>query len=255
MNTKKDNIKKTYDELNKLGKEAFNDMKHKETRIKQIPNMLTASRLFSPLFIIPSALTGNLLLTAIFTGMFALTDAFDGLLARKLKCTSEFGRKLDPITDKVFAGSLLIPVTVLNPIMLINFCLEGAIALININSEITNKSPKTSMLGKVKTWFLYTTIAISYLNTVVTLDTILLNTFIFSTTALQLGTGIKYYTDSKKKEFKEKKMEVIFSKEETKKEIENEEIKKLKEYKNYILNKQNEYINSKENDKKYIKNR
>ena len=48
------------------GKECINEFKNPETRKKQIPNLFTASRLFAPFFIIPSALLGNLPLTAIF---------------------------------------------------------------------------------------------------------------------------------------------------------------------------------------------
>ena len=40
----------------------------------------------------------------------------DGYFAKKFDAASEFGRKLDPITDKVFALSLLIPLAVSNPL-------------------------------------------------------------------------------------------------------------------------------------------
>ena len=194
-----DKVKKSYNELKSLKNKALKEFKNKSTRKRQIPNILTASRLFSPIFIIPSALSGNLILTAIFTIMFALTDAFDGYLARKLNCSSEFGRRLDAITDKVFAGSLLIPITILYPLTLIMFILELVIAFINIDSQIENKDPKTNFIGKIKTCLLYPTIILAYLNTIVSINTIFLNSFILITVILQVLASIKYYTDYKKR--------------------------------------------------------
>ena len=194
-----DKVKKSYNELKSLKNKALKEFKNKSTRKRQIPNILTASRLFSPIFIIPSALSGNLILTAIFTIMFALTDAFDGYLARKLNCSSEFGRRLDAITDKVFAGSLLIPITILYPLTLIVFILELVIAFINIDSQIENKDPKTNFIGKIKTCLLYPTIILAYLNTIVSINTIFLNSFILITVILQVLASIKYYTDYKKR--------------------------------------------------------
>ena len=242
-------IKNSYNELKGLFKEALNEFKNKNTRKKQIPNILTFSRLFSPLFIIPSALTGNLIATAIFTGLFAFTDAIDGVLARKLNCSSEFGRRLDPITDKVFATSLLIPITILNPIMLINLGLEGVIALINIHSQIENKSPKTNYIGKVKTWFLYSSILLGYLNTITNISNLLLNSFTSITAILQISAGIKYYKDYKNNDIsiKQEKIKTISKKEE------NQEIKELNEYKNYLLNKKHETQDIKEKNKVYKK--
>ena len=194
-----DKVKKSYNELKSLKNKALKEFKNKSTRKRQIPNILTASRLFSPIFIIPSALSGNLILTAIFTIMFALTDAFDGYLARKLNCSSEFGRRLDAITDKVFAGSLLIPITILYPLTLIVFILALVIAFINIDSQIENKDPKTNFIGKIKTCLLYPTIILAYLNTIVSINTIFLNSFILITVILQVLASIKYYTDYKKR--------------------------------------------------------
>ena len=95
----KESFKKNWTIFVSEGKNCINEFKNKETRHKQIPNAFTASRLFAPLFIIPSALSCNLILTALFAGGFAFTDACDGYYARKYNAQSEFGRELDPITD------------------------------------------------------------------------------------------------------------------------------------------------------------
>ena len=174
------------------GKECIKEFKDKKTRKKQIPNLLTASRLLSPFFIIPTALSGNLLLTGIFTGVFALTDAFDGYTARKYEAYSEFGRKLDPITDKIFASSLLIPLAFSNPLILINLIGEAIIAASSVKQQIKGKEPHTIYLGKIKTTLLYVTIALSYLSLNFNFTKILMNSLISTTALFQLLSIIKY---------------------------------------------------------------
>ena len=128
--------------------------------------------------------------------------------------------------------------------MTINLSLEIIIALININSQINNKNPKTNFLGKIKTCFLYSTIALSYLNSIITLIPNIINIFITCTTLLQLSAGLKYYFDYKKID-NDKIIEVknITYNKENEIHKENEKIKSLKEYKNYLLNKKNSIDN------------
>ena len=195
----KDNWKQFIDQ----GKQCLKELKDKKTRKKQIPNILTASRLLSPFFLIPTALSGNLLLTGIFTGMFALTDTFDGYFARKLDASSEFGRKLDPITDKVFAGSLLIPLIFSNPLILINILGEIIISISGVKAQLSGKEPHTVYLGKIKTTALYTTIALGYLTLSFNPNSYLFN-FLISTTALLQGASfMKYHSIQSTKEVHE----------------------------------------------------
>lgn len=185
-------IQSSWQEFKEQGKICIEELKNKNTRKKQIPNLLTASRLLSPFFIIPTAISGNLVLTVAFTSMFALTDAFDGYFARKFNATSEFGRMLDPITDKLFAASLLIPLTISNPLILINLFLESIIALINTHSHINNNHPKTLKIGKIKTWALFGTIALQYMDFIVKIPLYIINSLFGLTTLLQI-LSIKEY--------------------------------------------------------------
>lgn len=76
-----------------------------------LPNLLTLSRIaFLPviigLFFIPQS-------WALWTCfalyvLCAITDFLDGWLARKMNIVSEFGTFLDPVSDKIFVGALLI---------------------------------------------------------------------------------------------------------------------------------------------------
>lgn len=97
--------------------------------------------------------------TAIFI-IAAITDWFDGFLARRWNETSAFGAFLDPVADKLMvAGALLVLVQFRSDIKYI-----GIIALIIIGREITisalrewmaqigaAKSVAVSSIGKIKT--------------------------------------------------------------------------------------------------------
>lgn len=195
-------FKKNWKEFKIEAKRCINEIKNKETRKKQIPNMFTASRLLAPFFIIPSALLGNIPLTITFIVLFALTDTADGYFARKYNATSEFGRKLDPIVDKIFAGTLMIPLMILNPIILINLIFEASIAHINIKSHLNGNNPKTTYLGKFKTIILNLTIAVGYGSYIFNIPTNFLSFLIYTTAIVQSATTLQYHWIDKKVEAK-----------------------------------------------------
>ena len=79
--------------------------------MKQLPNILTISRvLLIPVIVLLFFVSGK---AAIFTcGVLfivaAVTDYFDGYLARSYKSFSSFGRFLDPIADKLLVAAVLL---------------------------------------------------------------------------------------------------------------------------------------------------
>jgi len=173
-------------------KNALKEIKNPKTFYKQIPNLLTASRLLSPLIIIPVALLNNLLATFIVTALFALTDAIDGKIARKFKVQSKLGQMLDPVTDKIFALSLLIPHIIKFPLFTISLItLEFIIAAINIKSKLKGNLPKSNMIGKIKTTFLSITSISMYLTKINYINLFIPFLFII-TTILQIITAILY---------------------------------------------------------------
>lgn len=103
-----------------------------------IPNTLTWARialipLFVGVFYLPDATlaTGskNLIATVIFM-VAAVTDWFDGYLARSLGQTSAFGAFLDPVADKLMVATALI--------LLVQLArLDAIIAVVMIGREIT----------------------------------------------------------------------------------------------------------------------
>ncbi|WP_068638772.1 CDP-diacylglycerol--glycerol-3-phosphate 3-phosphatidyltransferase [Thauera butanivorans] len=103
-----------------------------------IPNSLTWARIvlipiFVGVFYLPDSLLSvhskNLVATALFAAA-AITDWFDGYLARALGQTSAFGAFLDPVADKLMVAAALILLVELSRV-------DAIIAVIIIGREIT----------------------------------------------------------------------------------------------------------------------
>jgi phosphatidylglycerophosphate synthase len=79
----------------------------KNRLLMSVPNILTSLRFTIPiiLFLTPFKIETKLIL-AFF--LYAITDFFDGIIARALGNTSGFGKILDPLADKVTYASLAI---------------------------------------------------------------------------------------------------------------------------------------------------
>ncbi|HEY5338775.1 MAG TPA: CDP-diacylglycerol--glycerol-3-phosphate 3-phosphatidyltransferase [Rhizomicrobium sp.] len=76
----------------------------------RLPNIITISRiLLVPVFVIAFALPGDTarLIAFVIFCIAGLSDALDGLAARRLNAGSDFGRMLDPIADKVLVAVAL----------------------------------------------------------------------------------------------------------------------------------------------------
>lgn len=94
-----------------------------------LPNLLTFIRiLLIPVFI-SLFLQGNYIESGIVFCFSALTDFFDGYIARKYDLISKFGRILDPLADKLTVISILITLAYVEFI-------PGIIAVILLTREI-----------------------------------------------------------------------------------------------------------------------
>lgn len=180
--------------------EAIEELKTPGKRHRQIPNILTASRLLAPLAILPAAFSGNVPLTAGLALGFGLTDCVDGAIARKFDLQSDLGKDLDAVTDKVFVGTLLIASAFFNPILLCNLGLEGAIAAINVKQKMSGKETGSTMVGKYKTWAVFGLAALGLIAPEVGLST-LVNVLALGTAAMQgltIGSYLTKYGKSDK---------------------------------------------------------
>ena len=68
--------------------------------LKYLPNLLTGSRLLLALPLALAILDGHFAMALFISAAAGLTDALDGLLARRLDARSRLGAALDPLADK-----------------------------------------------------------------------------------------------------------------------------------------------------------
>lgn len=78
--------------------------------ISDLPNLLTLSRIAAiPVLVLLVAIGAPWadFVAALLFALAAITDYFDGKLAREMSQLSDFGRMLDPIADKLLIGATL----------------------------------------------------------------------------------------------------------------------------------------------------
>ena len=180
--------------------------------VKNIPNILTFSRIIASILAAGSFVTGNIMVAFLLYVYGGVSDFLDGIAARKLNAFSEFGRKLDTISDKLYAGSLLIPgILCGNLLMLIPLILELRIAYINLKGQKAGFKPETQRVGKIKTAALFPTIIVGLLATISPELYLLLWPLMVVSTNLQLNSITVYknlynYSVSKSKIVKNEKV-------------------------------------------------
>ena len=223
-------------------KKCLNDIKSIKTFYKQIPNLLTFSRaLFGPVVSI-MFLMGFPVAGVISTMLLFLTDMIDGKLARKWDVVSKFGADLDAFCDKIMFLGLSVPLLVGNPVIFLNFILEGVISLINVIGRINGLDTKTVFSGKVKTCLLLVMLGVGYLVQYLNVSVSFLNILV-GLTAVSQGVAISDYIKEYKRMNKEKKkieksieIEKILFEDDSKKENEKSIIDELKYERDFILN-------------------
>ncbi len=179
----------------------FKELFNKKTFIKQLANMLSFIRL---LLIIPILiliiiyLNNKSTIILIITGILALiggiTDYFDGKIARKYKTVSDYGKKLDQISDKTFATTLSLLLITINKYFIITLILELLIIITNalFNLKFKNINNDSNMIGKLKQWPLF---ALLFMGFISNINEFLYNITLFLfilTTIMQLLTILSY---------------------------------------------------------------
>jgi len=87
--------------------------------IKHLPNMITSLNLLCGAVAILFAISGDLIIAAIFVFMGVVFDFFDGLVARWLNVQSTIGRELDSLADVVTFG--LVPAMVMVQLLQLSY--------------------------------------------------------------------------------------------------------------------------------------
>lgn len=197
----KEVIKKHLKELGIGTKTMFKEFFNKKTNKKQRANMWTFSRLiisipilvlsilsiinFSPLLLITNS---------VLTGIGAITDYFDGKSARKHGSTSEFGKKLDQVVDKVFSIIIGATLAIINPIYILPLLGEGIIMMSTLPFSFKYKEAKdtSAYIGKIKQWPLGISFIFGYISMLNLPLSIISNILVSATVLLQLVTAATY---------------------------------------------------------------
>ena len=173
-----------------------------------IPNLLTWLRIvlipvFVGIFFLPADTIPLHLINVSATLVFALaaiTDWFDGWLARKWNQTSAFGAFLDPVADKLMVAAALIVLVELERV-------GTVVALIIIGREIAisalrewmaamgeSKSVGVAMIGKLKTGFQMAAILfLLYADPLFGLDSMLVGTILVWIAVILTLVSMAYY--------------------------------------------------------------
>lgn len=130
------------------------------SRILGDPNSLTLFRVAAvPLLIILLLFDNRLcgVLAALVFSVAAITDYFDGYIARRYGLVSSLGKMLDPLADKLLVSSALIMLIPLGRIPAWAVCviIGRELAVTGLRNVISEKGEdvSASMLGKYKTGF------------------------------------------------------------------------------------------------------
>ena len=247
MKKKKDlmsETKKYFDELKIGTKNMFLEFCNKKTRKKQIPNIITFIRLLIPIIVVilaTLATTFNITSLFISAGILTIiggsTDWIDGFIAKKTKTTSEYGKKLDQITDKVFSILISVNLCTLNPIFIVPIIGELVIGIINLYYKInyTNLEHNSILIGRIKEWPLFLALGIGYFCPISSYCINLLNSLIPIVLSFQIVTASSYIALNTCEIVNKKSQEKEFNKEFDNNEIEfNFEKEKFKTINNKI---------------------
>lgn len=160
-------------------KQLFEEFFTKEGNKKQRANMWTFTRLVLPFLIVVTSSKSftskeeknkkiYLAYSAILAGFAGITDYMDGKCARKYDATSEYGKILDQVADKIFAFVLGLNLTNLDHRYLRIVIGEMLIASVNLYYRRKNETIdiKSSSMGKLKEWPLFMTLASGYVSSV-----------------------------------------------------------------------------------------
>ena len=228
----KDTIKKNLNLLLNGTKTMFKEFFNKETNKKQRANMWTFSRIiisipiliFSILSIIN--FSAPLLITnSILVGIGAITDYFDGKSARKHKSTSDFGKRLDQVVDKIFSGIIAGTLSIINPMYLMALVGELIITATTVPFAAKYKEIKdtSSSIGRIKQWPLGVSFFFGYLSPLTSTLNTIATALILISFGFQVATANSYLTRNLEtiKEIKNKQNNKIL-------EIENNDSKETK---------------------------
>lgn len=166
-------IKDNYSFLKSGTNKMFKELSNSNTNKKQIANILTFSRLITPLITLITSIIAIItglyplfIISGIIAGLGAITDALDGHISRITKSTSEYGKLLDQISDKVFVGIIGINLLFFNINYILSIVGEIIISVVNVyyKSKYPTLKINSTLIGKIKETPLFLSLALGYLS-------------------------------------------------------------------------------------------
>lgn len=165
--------------------------------LKLIPNFVSASRILLTFLFVPFFLKGEFDKTLLVFFVAAISDFFDGYIARKYKITSKIGAMLDPIADKLlmfisyllFAYTQIIPwylagIVVLRDLLIVSVVITCLLQKINLKF-----SPLMSSKINTTIQLLFVGLVLAYKAFDIDLS---LNTFIWIVCCMTIYSGLDY---------------------------------------------------------------
>ena len=134
----------------------------------------------------------------------AITDMFDGMLARKMNLVTDYGKMIDAIADKVLVNTILVIlaatgfISAIIPVVII--FRDTVVDAIKMVAGNKGKVVAASKLGKIKTIFMMVGITMTlFYNLPFELWNIkVANIIIIIATILSVISGVEYYSSNKK---------------------------------------------------------
>lgn len=190
---------------------------------KNIPNIITISRIISLVLGFIFFIKDNIVVSLILYIYGAVSDMIDGYLARKLDAYTKKGQYLDAISDKLYFLSLII-ILLLNKnyLIIIPLIMEIIISVINYLTIRKYKTVFTERVGKHKTTLLMLTLILGVLTIKINNLKYMYILFLLLTTYFHIQTIIAYINQLNNKsnkivlDLKDKKIQekiIILSKE------------------------------------------
>ena len=165
----------------------------KKKIIKQIPNIITISRIISLIIGFILFCRGKILYAIIFYIYGAISDFLDGYLARRLNAYTKLGKYLDAISDKMYSFSVMILLIIYRSfLIIIPLLLEGIIYFINYKIIIKYKNAYTERVGKHKMNLEFLMLISSMVSIKVKYFSVVFYIFLILTIYFQIQTIISY---------------------------------------------------------------
>ena len=137
---------------------SASDPEQSNSPLRHIPNALCIVRMLLSVPVAVLLVQRNYRDTLLVFCVAAITDALDGFLAKRCGWTSELGKRLDPLADKIVLATAFItlawvevvPMWLAVPVVLRDIIITaGAIAYVNVIGPLTDAKP--TVISKLNT--------------------------------------------------------------------------------------------------------